>query len=99
MKLLKNLYGWTAFLTMFLGMIVTVLFVLSFLIGGESGEAIAVFAGKTMTWGIRLAAIAIFIGLIYTYIKREHTLTIKSESKESAQKEIDHAHHDRKTAY
>lgn len=49
MNALKMLYGWAAFLTIFLGTVVTVLFAIAFVIGGQPGETIAVFAGKAMT--------------------------------------------------
>ncbi|ARI76354.1 hypothetical protein [Halobacillus mangrovi] len=89
-KLFENLYGWIAFLTMALGVLTATMFGISFIIGGGTGESIAVIAGTLMSWGIRFAAIAMLIGLVYTYMTKQHSLTLGSESKSSvAQKEID----------
>ncbi|WP_070121775.1 hypothetical protein [Bacillus marinisedimentorum] len=90
-SLFENLYGWIAFVTMTLGVGVAGMFGVSFLIGGSAGESIAILGGQIMTWGIRLAAIAMVAGLLYTYVKQEHSLTLKSES-EAVEKEIDEAY-------
>ncbi len=89
--LFENLYGWIAFVTMTLGVGVAGMFAVSFLLGGPAGETVAIVAGQIMTWGIRLAALAMVAGLLYTYVKKEHSLTLKSES-EAVEKEIDEAY-------
>ncbi|MFG6113782.1 hypothetical protein ACGTN9_01245 [Halobacillus sp. MO56] len=90
-NIFANLYGWIAFLTMALGLLTALMFGASFIIGGGSGEAIAVLAGKMMSWGIRFAAIAMVVGIVHTYASKEHSLTLKSESKQAAEKEINNA--------
>ncbi|WLR51039.1 hypothetical protein LC040_17795 [Bacillus tianshenii] len=97
-NVLENLYGWVAFLTMALGVLTAGLFAVSFVIGGGSGETIAVYAGQIMSWGIRLAAVAMIIGLVNTYVKKEHSLTLGSESKSAASEEIDEAYSDMEEA-
>lgn len=78
---LQTVYGWIALVTMALGFIVFLMFFVALLIGGSGGSALAVAAGDLMSWAIRLAAIAIVIGLVCVYFKKEHTLNIKTEQK------------------
>ena len=83
-NLFANLYAWIAFLTMSLGLLTAVMFGASLVIGGSAGESVAVLAGNMMSWGIRFAAIAMVVGIVHTYAAKEHSLTLKSESKEVA---------------
>ncbi|MCM3694271.1 hypothetical protein [Neobacillus niacini] len=83
-----KLYTWLALITMALGVSVAFIFIVSLAIGGSTGESIAVFAGKLMTWGIRIAAVATLSGIINIYLKKEHTLTMETADPEEIQKEI-----------
>lgn len=75
-NLMDKIYTWLALLTMVLGIAVAAIFGISFIVGGETGEAIAVLAGKIMTWGIRIATVATFAGIIKIYLSKEHSLTM-----------------------
>lgn len=70
-----------ALITLALGFVVAILFLIAIIIGGNQGELIAVFAGDVMNWCIKLAAIAVLFGIIDMYIRKEHSLTMKSEEK------------------
>lgn len=78
---MQTVYGWIALVTMALGFAVFLMFCLALIIGGEGGAAVATAAGTIMGWGIRIAAIAILIGLISVYLKKDHTLNIKTENR------------------
>ncbi|XXM71509.1 hypothetical protein ACQ0QQ_17705 [Lysinibacillus sphaericus] len=78
-NLMEKTYTWLAFITMLLGLVVGLLFGVTMVIGGEMGASLSVFAGKLMTWGIRLAAIAALAGIVQIYLSKNHTLTIKGE--------------------
>lgn len=75
-SLTEKIYTWLAILTMALGFLVAIAFAFSFMIGGDTGESLAVLSGKTMNWGIRIAAIATFAGIVNIYLKKQHTLTL-----------------------
>ena len=76
--LLKG-YGIIAFVTLLLGLVVSGAFVLSLAIGGHTGESIAVIAGNVMTWGIRLATVAILIGITHIYLTHNHSLSLRKD--------------------
>lgn len=60
------------------GGIIFLMFVAALIMGGASGEMIAVSASETiMPFFIRSASISILFGLIYVYISGEHALTMK----------------------
>ncbi|MDQ0185891.1 hypothetical protein MKX78_21865 [Cytobacillus sp. FSL R5-0569] len=81
MSIFKKIYGMIALITLALGFVVAILFLIAIIIGGNQGELIAVFAGDVMNWCIKLAAIAVLFGIIDMYIRKEHSLTMKSEEK------------------
>lgn len=76
--LLKS-YGVIACITLFLGFMVSIIFGISLIIGGISGENLAIFAGNLMNWGIRLATLATLIGIIHIYLTRKHSLSFKEK--------------------
>ncbi|MBX9973644.1 hypothetical protein [Cytobacillus firmus] len=78
-KLMDKVYSWLALLTMALGVAVAMMFALSFIVSGGTGQSIAILAGKIMNWGIQVAAVATFAGIIKVYISKEHSLTIDVE--------------------
>ena len=86
MSLFKKIYGMIALITLTLGFIVAILFLIAIVMGGDQGESIAVFAGDIMNWCIKLAAIAVLFGIIDMYIRKEHSLTMKSEEKKDDDK-------------
>ncbi|MGP9043558.1 hypothetical protein [Cytobacillus kochii] len=86
MSLFKKIYGMIALITLTLGFIVAILFLIAIVMGGNQGELIAIFAGEVMNWCIKLAAIAVLFGIIDIYIRKEHSLTMKSEGKKEEEK-------------
>lgn len=82
--LLHHVYALIAFVTMVLGFVVFLLFIFAIIVGGPLGESVAGWAGQLMQWAIRVAAIAVFAGLLNRYLKKQHTLTLKDE-KQSGQ--------------
>ncbi len=59
------------------GFVVFLLFFVAIIIGGETGESMALFANKgLMPYFIRGASVASFAGLIYFYMTKEHALTM-----------------------
>jgi hypothetical protein len=81
---MHHVYAFIAFVTMALGFVVCLLFALGIMVGGPLGESVAVWAGQLMKWAIRVAAIAVFAGLLNMYLKKRHTLTIDDEKKPAA---------------
>jgi len=81
--LTEKIYTWLAILTMALGFLVAVAFAFSLIIGGSAGESLAVFSGKIMNWGIRIASIATLAGIVNIYLKKQHTLTLNAEEAET----------------
>ncbi|GFZ86770.1 hypothetical protein GCM10010978_28330 [Compostibacillus humi] len=79
-KLLEKTYSFITLLSMFVGFIVAMMFLIGIVAGGSFGESLSVFAGNLMTWAIRLAALAILAGIFSIYLKKNHTLTITNES-------------------
>lgn len=78
---LHHVYAFIAFVTMALGFVVCLLFVFGIIVGGPLGESVAVWAGQLMKWAIRVAAIAIFAGILNMYLKKRHTLTLSDEKR------------------
>ncbi|MBN6885100.1 cellulose synthase/poly-beta-1,6-N-acetylglucosamine synthase-like glycosyltransferase [Cytobacillus horneckiae] len=85
MSIFQKIYGLIAFCTIFLGFIVSILYLFSIIVGGSLGESIALFGGSLMTWCIKLASIAALFGIIHIYIKKDHSLTMSSDSKKENQ--------------
>lgn len=78
---LEKGYGFIAFITMLLGVVTGVLFFISLIIGGSAGQSLAVFAGEAMMMGIKLASLAVVLGIGYIYASKTHTLKIGDEKK------------------
>jgi hypothetical protein len=87
-KFMEKIYTWLTLTTMLFGVVVAGIFGVSLLIGGSAGESMAVFSGKLMTWGIRLAAIATLAGLVHIYLSKKHTLTMDADTDIPDEEEI-----------
>ncbi len=76
---LNKLYGILMMIAFFGGFLPLIPFIIAIIIGGSTGEAIANFLYKSFyPWIIALASIAILIGLIAMYLKKQHGLSVKS---------------------
>ncbi|MGE7185494.1 hypothetical protein ACQKKK_16265 [Peribacillus sp. NPDC006672] len=82
MAVLQKAYAYTSFLTIALGFMVGLLYVVAFIVGGSAGEEISLFSQAAMTWGIRLASLAVLFGIVYIYISKEHSLTMDSDKED-----------------
>lgn len=76
---LKKVYGITMTVAFFGGVVPLVPFIIAIIIGGATGETIAVWLYKQYyPWIIALASIAVIIGLIAMYVGRQEALSSKS---------------------
>lgn len=80
---MKKLYGIMMFLSFFGGVLPVLPFAAALIIGGETGEKIAVFIYKQYyPWVIALAALAVLVGLTAMYIDKYLSLSSqKSEDR------------------
>lgn len=90
-NILKKTYGIMMTVSFFAGGIPIIPFIIALIIGGQIGEAIAVFLYKQYyPWVIILGSIAIVIGLIAMYIGKLEGLSVKKvvaeEKQESGEK-------------
>ena len=61
------------------GLVPLVPFLIAIIIGGSTGEAIALFLYKEYyPWVIALASVSVIIGLITMYVNKEQALSAKS---------------------
>lgn len=76
---LKKAYGIMMTVSFFAGGIPLIPFVIAIIIGGETGEKIAVFLKeKYYPWVIILGSLAIVIGLVAMYIGKIEGLSVKN---------------------
>lgn len=77
-RIVESIFSISLIIAILGGGIIFCMFLIAIIIGGESGEVIAVNASKkVMPHFIRLSSIAILCGLIKTYIHGEHTLALE----------------------
>ncbi|MBA0051687.1 hypothetical protein E0L36_12500 [Streptomyces sp. AJS327] len=74
-KTLTTVYGALALLATGLAAFIAVLFLLALALGGAAGGAISEFAGTVARWSISVAAVAVLVGLVHTYVTGTHSLT------------------------
>lgn len=79
-KFIQSLFSLTTIFAVAGGFIVFVIFFMAIIIGGATGEAMAVFASKgLMPYFIRSASIAAFSGLLHMYLTKNHALSFKDD--------------------
>lgn len=80
-KLLQKIYGILMSVSFFGGVLPLIPFVIALIIGGETGEKIAVFLQKQYyPWIIIIGSAAIVVGLIAMYVGKVQGLSVKSVS-------------------
>ncbi len=80
-NILKKVYGIMMTVSFFAGGIPLIPFIIAIIIGGQTGEAIAIFLHKQYyPWVIILGSLAIVVGLIAMYIGKLEGLSVKSVS-------------------
>ncbi len=78
----NKIYGVLMTLTFFAGILPLIPFVVALMIGGEVGQAIAVFLYEQYyKWVILGASASVLIGLVGMYIGKEEGLSVKSVGK------------------
>lgn len=81
--LAENIFSISLFIALIGGGVIAFLFLAAIVMGGISGEALAVTTkSNVLPWFIRLAAIALLAGLIQIYTSGEHALTMGSDNKD-----------------
>ncbi|NLY72542.1 MAG: hypothetical protein GX079_02485 [Tissierellia bacterium] len=80
LELLRRVFSLFILLSLLGGSLVFLLFVIALILGGDRGGFLAVFAAKTfMPYFIRLAALAMVVGLIVIYVSGKHLLSLSDE--------------------
>lgn len=80
-NILKKAYGIMMTVSFFAGGLPLIPFVIAIIVGGQTGEAIAIFLHKQYyPWVIILGSLAIVVGLIAMYIGKLEGLSVKSVS-------------------
>lgn len=80
-NILKKTYGIMMTVSFFAGGIPLIPFIIAIILGGQTGEAIAIFLHKQYyPWVIILGSLAIVVGLIAMYIGKLEGLSVKSVS-------------------
>jgi hypothetical protein len=82
-QILRGAFSIVALITLLLGAVVFLLFMVGLVLGGTAATRLAVAAGDIMQWGIKMATVAVVIGIIDIYVSRNHKLTLNSEEKEA----------------
>ena len=81
-KGLNKIYGVLMTISFFAGILPLIPFVIAIIIGGPTGEAIAIFLTKQVyPWIIAMAAIAVVIGLIAMYIGKIDEASVNKAKK------------------
>lgn len=84
---MSKIYGVMMSIAFWGGLLPLLPFIVAIIIGGPSGEAIALFLYKQYyPWVIALASIAILFGLIAMYIGKKEALSSRSLSKDKKEK-------------
>lgn len=87
-NVLNKVYGILMSISFFGGLLPLIPFIFAIIIGGETGESIAVFLHKQYyPWVIIAGSVAIVVGLIAMYIGKLEGLSIKSVSADKEKKE------------
>lgn len=77
-RFLRNIFSITLMIAIFGGGVIFIMFVVSLIIGGTSGESLALSAANyIMPVFIRLASIAVLSGLVWIYLKGRHSLSME----------------------
>ena len=86
-KIANTLYSVLMTLSFFGGILPLIPFIVALIIGGPTGEAIAVFLYKEYyPWVIMAGSVAIVIGLIAMYVGKLEGLSIKNVSTDKKDK-------------
>lgn len=80
-NVLNTIYGVMMSASFFAGFLPLIPFIIAIIIGGDTGEAIAVFLQKDYyPWVIIVGSVALVVGLIAMYIGKLEALSVKQVS-------------------
>lgn len=83
-ELLNRIFGWGVFCTLMAGALSFFGFFAALVIGGESGQEIALFIQrKYFPVIIRVTSIMVGIGLLALYVGKEHALSLLTDKREA----------------
>lgn len=78
---LNKLYGFLLTLSFFGGILPVIPFIIAIIIGGSTGEAIALFLYKQYyPWVIALASVSVVVGLIAMYVGKKQGLSVEKNN-------------------
>lgn len=76
-NVLKGIFSFFLMIAMLGGGLVFVMFLVALILGGDSGASIALSARNVvMPYFIRSASIAVLAGLVFSYLKDQHGLSL-----------------------
>ena len=84
MAIIDGIYGWGILVCLFVGGLSVLGFLAAFIIGGEAAEAICVWLQKKL-FGVLIYGgnIIVLLGLVNMYLKRQKSLTMNDQNRES----------------
>lgn len=74
--LLQNMFGVALMFSVLVGALVGVIYVIGFVIGGGTGEQMALLGGEIMKLAIAISAIGCVLGILAVYMEGIHELTM-----------------------
>ena len=81
-KVLNKIYGTMMTVSFFAGILPLIPFIIAIIIGGPTGEAIALFVAKQVyPWIIALASVAVIVGLVAMYVGRIDDASVSKAKK------------------
>lgn len=80
---LKNIFGLCLMVAVLVGAVVAGIYLIGFVIGGSTGENMAIFGAEIMKKAITIAAIGSLVGMISFYLEGTHELTMDRKNDES----------------
>ena len=87
-EVMNKIYGISMTVAFFGGILPLIPFAIAMIIGGETGEKIALFLyNDYYPWIIGLASVSVVIGLIAMYIGKQKGLSIKEDKKSNEKTE------------
>lgn len=79
-SILRKIFSFCAILAVVGGAIIFFIYVVALVIGGDSGESLAVMNKDTiMPIFIRIAAISVLVGLVDSYVHNTHAFSINDD--------------------
>lgn len=80
-KVINYIFGIFISISIFGGGVVFLMFVAAFVLGGETGNTLALMVkNKTIPLFIRFATVGVLAGLIVSYITDKHELTLEEKN-------------------